>query len=248
MIPDNQVPLTDSHRYQPISNISTQYQKKYFCKEEIPGLVNEFVKHSNKYLNNLIETKNNLTFILTIEIFLPSKQLISTESEVGRWIIRYRSNDFPLVTRHSIFVRSSERQTPDYRDECLNEWRNNWDRVKKLLDNASDIEVFEHLKQLDDDEWSGIVKNFSALGQTQNIKIGFMISCLIPESKQEDLFNALDNAAVPIALWTRYDTTNLDHSDRIRRIDDLLKSCPLRYLPKYIHEQQSRNYTTGKKI
>ncbi|MCW5319158.1 hypothetical protein GTQ43_37835 [Nostoc sp. KVJ3] len=228
LIPDNTVPFTDSNRYKPLT-LDDESHKKSYLFEDVYKLLNDFLRISlDKYLLPLVNT-NDLTYDLTIEIFLPSEHICT---EVEHWSILDRKNkQIPIGTKYPIIVRSYERLNLNYCRDCLNDWRKNWNRVKDLLQITPTHEEFEHIEELHDCNWDEIISNFLQ----ENVKIGFKVGCPVSEAKQEDLFNALDDAAVPIALWARYKVPDIDHSTEINK---LLTSRSLMELPRYIYEQR----------
>lgn len=187
--------------------------------EKVPELLNRFLKESLRYLLGK-------RFDLTIEVFLPLNSLCTA---VELWQALDPDNDpFSIGSKYKVIVRSYERLREDYLIHNLNQWQENWDRLKQVLDSVPDIGMFEHLDQIDNCNWK-------KLAVTLTQKLGLKLACSPSASKHKDLFKAMLKAAVPVAIWSRCETPSFDP---VVEIDELLARGPLVKLSQNVLEKR----------
>ncbi|MEP1076061.1 hypothetical protein NDI52_11730 [Leptolyngbya sp. PL-A3] len=202
-----------------------QDANSYLIKDlqaELPNLLNSFLKSSEQFLRE--------PYDLSIELFLP---ILHIWSEIDRYAIKLRSRQIPIGAKYPITVRSSERlDDPDYRTtDYRNDWLKNWNKVKNLLNDIPEERIFYPIDQLDSCNWNSFITEFVGTEQ-----VGIKVNCPISEDDSEDLFLALLDAAVPIAIWSRQ---SIPESDLLQEIAGLLTSGPLFKLPKLLWKQRS---------
>jgi len=160
---------------------------------------------------------------LTIEIFLPSSLMYM---DVDRWKIADSIADVTLGIRYPIRLRSLERLNPDYLDAYHSNWQKCWDNVRVVLENEPIQDIFEHLEDVESFNWKLLKIKLKE-------KNGLKVTCTHPKSMSTDLFKAILQSTIPVAIWIRNDIPDLD---RVTAIDDILTFRPLAHLCESIRQ------------
>src|SRR4028118_1436434 len=160
--------------------------------EELAPTIEELMEKSLDILNQT--RRNKLNFNLTIEVFLPNEYLCS---EISHWVY----TDDPIEAIHPLLLRSSQRLNRKYLRKYDNQWRKNWHELEKRFDTKPNKEDFYELSSIEECNWKKLTGDLKQ-------KIGLKVACTLSESKRESLFQAIHNAATPIAIWSRGDIPN----------------------------------------
>jgi vWA-MoxR associated protein C-terminal domain/CHAT domain len=206
LVLDNSVPVKDKSMFIPLIDIDqNQTQPGVVCQfKQMPEQLEKFIEKSRKLLNPKI-------YNLTIEVFLPTRLMYM---DVDSWkIFDPRTNEETILgVKYPIRLRSLERLSPEYLDDALSDWCQQWDRVKNIAPDQQNQELFEHLDQMENFNWRLLRMNLKE-------KIGLKLTCAPPQTKMEYLFKAILAATTPIAIWTR---CHVDHCDLAAEIDRIL--------------------------
>ena len=174
------------------------------------------------FLEKALSSLRGQRYNLTIEFFLPSDLMCL---EVDRWKISDPiDEDICLGIQYPIRLRSLERLKLQYLDRYLSQWCDCWDRLNSIVEEIMSRDSFEELKKIDNFNWK-LLKN----KLTQ--KNGLKVTVAHPKSIRKDLFRAILQAAIPIAIWIRNDISQID---QVTEIDQVLTFKPLRYLGESI--------------
>lgn len=208
LIPD-ELEYDPAKRYRPLDLANTQ--KGVVCQiEEASKVLNQFLVQA---LQHLVGQHYNLT----IEAFLPQEYLCA---DVDAWKLPdlfFEDETYPVGTKYQVVVRSQERLDSRYLKLYLNQWYENWARVKDRLPVVPDISDFEHLSQMDICNWKQLT---SRLKQ----KLGLKVSCELIEIHQKNLFTSILKSASPIVMWPRIDLSSFGCP--CSEIDQLVSSGP----------------------
>lgn len=208
LIPDETV-LDPAKRYQPLDLDDSQ--KGASCQiGEVPIILNQFLNQALSYLAGR-------RYELTIEVFLPLEHLCTG---VDAWELAdlfFEEDTYLVGTKYQVIVRSQERLDPRYLASRLNQWYENWDRVKACLSEVPRVEDFEHLSQLNACDWK-------QLGNRLKQKLGLKMTCGLVTTHQKDLFTCILRTALPIAIWPRTDLAVLGQETAL---DQLVTAGPL---------------------
>jgi hypothetical protein len=206
LVLDNSVPVKDKSMFIPLIDIDqNQTQPGVVCQfKQMPEQLEKFIEKSRKLLKPKI-------YNLTIEVFLPTRLMYM---DVDSWkIFDPRTNEETILgVKYPIRLRSLERLSPEYLDDALSDWCQQWDRVKNIAPDQQNQELFEHLDQMENFNWRLLRMNLKE-------KIGLKLTCAPPQTKMEYLFKAILAATTPIAIWTR---CHVDHCDLAAEIDRIL--------------------------
>ena len=219
LIPDDTV-SDPAKRYQPLDLDETR--KGTTCQiEEVPTILNQFLNQALQYLTGQ-------RYELTVEVFLPLDHLCA---DVDGWELTdlfFEDETYLVGTKYQVIVRSQERLDPRYLASRLNQWHNNWDRVRTRLSSVPGQDDFEHLSEMETCNWKQLVNRLKQ-------KLGLKLTCGLVETNQKDLFTCILKAAAPIAIWPRLD---LDHLDQVSEIEQLVASGPLLKLLETIRQKR----------
>jgi hypothetical protein len=197
-------------------------QKGTSCSlEEVPDVLDRFLQLSFKMLKGRFHE-------LTIEVFLPLDYLCA---DVDQWKLTdsFFDDQFAVGTKHRMVVRSQERLEPRYLfSERMNQWYDNWNRVRHCWQKAPSDEDFEHLQQLTGCNWKQLEY---ALAD----KLGLKLTCGLTEAQNRELFRCILKAAAPIAIWTRCDRP---HWDQITEMNEILLTEPLSGLSTLVFKKR----------
>ncbi|NER03843.1 MAG: hypothetical protein F6K17_15050 [Okeania sp. SIO3C4] len=197
---------------------SNEKQQGILCKStQIPIEFNKFLKKALKYLRGK-------KYSLIIEFFLPSNLM---SQEVDRWKISDPiAEEITLGIKYPIRLRSLERLNLDYLDSYLSQWYEYWGKVKQLLPNKPNLELFEHLEEMESFNWKLLKIKLEE-------KIGLKVTRAHPESIRKDLFRAILSATTPVVIWTRVD---IERREKVNLIDEILTFKPLCYLCESVRQ------------
>jgi hypothetical protein len=138
-------------------------------------------------------------------------------------------DEIPIGTKYRVLVRTYDRLTPKYLRERLNNWYQNWDRVKGVLDSTPDPDHdFEHLQNYSGINWKRLENNLAQ-------KMGLKLTCGLMEEHREGVIKAVHRSATPIAIWSR---CSLLHLDLVSEINLLISSSCLAGLSEAIRQKR----------
>ncbi len=209
LIMDNSI--QDLSKYQSLLD-ENEPQQGVLCQlNRVSGKFEMFLEKALRYLRGK-------RYNLTIEFFLPSDLMCL---EVDRWKISDPiDEDICLGIMYPIRLRSWERLNLKYLDRYLSQWYDCWDRLNSIIEEIVTKDSVEELKKIDN-------FNREDLRNKLNQKNGLKVTVAHPKSKRKDLFRAILQAAIPIAIWIRNDISQIDS---VKEIDKVLTFKPLRYL------------------
>lgn len=225
LIPDNAVltPEEPDKGFEPL--YIDNEQEVSFIFEEIPQKVANFLEESIDFLNRQTRPyKQN--FDLTIEIFLPHEYLCA---EIFHWAFM----DDPIEIQYQVLLRSSQRLNRQYLRKYDNQWRKNWHEVEGRLKTKLNKDDFYELKSVEECNWKKLTGDLKQ-------KIGLKVACTLSKSKRQDVFQAIHNAAAPIAIWSRCDIPNLNLDTEIN--DFLNNPENLSKLPEWLRKTRENAY------
>jgi hypothetical protein len=225
--------LQDLSRFQSLIDEDEQQQGK-LCRlpsidrskstksqtSKLPQLDTEF----DCLLNKALKVLRGKRYDLTIEVFLPSSLMYM---DIDRWKIADSiADDVTLGIRYPIRLRSLERLNSNYLDIYHSGWQKCWDNVRVVLENEPIQDIFEHLEDVESFNWKLLKINLKE-------KIGLKVTCTHSKSMSTDLFKAILQSTIPVAIWIRNDIPDLD---RVTAINKILTFKPLAHLCESVRQ------------
>jgi hypothetical protein len=171
---------------------------------------------------------------LTIEIFLPIEAL---HHAVDQWKVRGLNNISELLgVRYSVVIRSQERIDPAWRDWLRPLWKEKWDRFQQCTKDDVGKHFLAHTIECTQQRLCAELFD----------KLGFAQQLIVHEMTNKEIFTAVINAGIPVAISHRY-ACGAPQQTLQDEIKKLLLQCNPSQIPETVRQWRRDAVISGKK-